>query len=252
MTAGADGAGAPVILRFIEVDSTQDLAFAVAAGGARDMTVVVADSQRVGRGRRGRAWHDAPRASLLMSVVMRPRLPVAAWPTLSLAAAVAVASALGGVAGIEARVKWPNDVLVRGRKLAGILLESRCGPDAPTVVAGIGINVAQRVFPPELADRATSLALEAHALPGRAQVLDAVLDELQRWRAVLEKDGFAPVRERWLALADGLGARVTVDGVTGVIVDLDGDGALVLDADGARHRVVAGEVQEETAHAARR
>jgi BirA family transcriptional regulator, biotin operon repressor / biotin---[acetyl-CoA-carboxylase] ligase len=187
-----------------------------------------------------------------MSVVMRPRLAVAEWPTLSLAAAVAVASALRRVAGIEARVKWPNDVLVCGRKLAGILLESRVGPHAPTVVVGIGINVAQRVFPPVLADRATSLALEANALPGRAQVLDAVLDELHRWRAVLEADGFTPVRERWLALADGLRERVTVDGVTGVVVDIDGDGALVLDADGVRHRVIAGEVREETAHAARR
>ncbi|HEY3065043.1 MAG TPA: biotin--[acetyl-CoA-carboxylase] ligase [Methylomirabilota bacterium] len=251
MTAGADGAP-PIILRFGEVDSTQDLAFAIAAGGAPDMSVVVADSQRVGRGRHGRAWHDAPGASLLMSLLVRPRLHVTAWPTFSLAAAVAVASALGRVAGIDARVKWPNDVRSRGRKVAGILLESRLGSGVPAVVIGIGINVAQRAFPPLLAERATSLALETGAVPARAQVLEAVLDELGRWRRVLEDRGFEPVRARWLALAEGRGERVTVDGVSGVFADLDRDGALLLDADGVRHRVVAGEVREEDGHAARR
>lgn len=251
MTAGADGPAPPRIVRFGEVDSTQDLAFTLAADGAGDMTVVIADSQRLGRGRRGRVWHDAPGASLLMSVLLRPRLDVAAWPTFSPTAAVAVATALARVAAIEARVKWPNDVLARGRKLAGILLESRIGAGVPTLVLGIGINLAQRVFPPPLAERATSLALETGATPDREQVLAAVRDELGRWREILERDGFAAVRERWLELADGRGERVTVDGVTGVIVDLDGDGALVLEDRGVRHRVIAGEVREEAAHAAR-
>jgi BirA family biotin operon repressor/biotin-[acetyl-CoA-carboxylase] ligase len=252
MTAGADAAAPPPIVRFGEVDSTQDLAFALAADGTADMTVVIADSQRRGRGRRGRAWHDAPGASLLMSIVLRPRLEVTMWPTLSLAAAVAVASALARVAEIETRVKWPNDVLARGRKLAGILLESRLGTAPSAVVIGIGINLAQRTFPSGLTGRATSLALETGVAPDREHVLAAVLDEFGRWRGILEREGFAPVRERWRALAEGRGERVTVDGVSGVMVDLDGDGALVLDDGGIRHRVIAGEVREEAAHAARR
>ena len=236
-------APAPAIVRLGRVESTQTIAFALAAGGAADGTVVVADSQAAGRGRRGRAWVDEPGASLLASIVLRPRLDPARLPGLSLAAAVAVAEALTRTAGLTPRLKWPNDVLIGGRKVAGILLESRVTGEQATTILGIGVNLSQRVFPADLAGRATSIWLASGRLVDRDSLLAALLDALAEWRRRLERQGFAPVRTRWRALADTLGRPVTVDGVSGVAVDVDADGALVVaDADGRRRRVVAGEV----------
>lgn len=234
-------AGARVVHRAGTVGSTQDVAFALAARGAADGTAVVAESQTAGRGRRGHRWHDEPGASLLVSVVVRTTLEPGARPLLSYVAAVAVVETLRRVAGVEARVKWPNDVLIGGRKVAGILLEAR---DA-VVVAGIGLNVGQRRFPPELAGRATSLALETGRAVDREAVLPVLLEELDRWRAVLEQGGFEPVRARWRAAADGLGRAIRVGDVSGVAVDLDAGGALVVDVDGVARRVIAGERSEE-------
>ena len=223
------------------VDSTQERAFALAAAGAPDGSVVVAETQTAGRGRRGRRWQDEAGASLLVSLVIRPRLAPPAQPLLSYAAAVAVVDTLRRATGLEARVKWPNDVLVGGRKVAGILLEARDG----VVVIGIGLNVGQQRFPSGLAGRATSVALETGRPEDREAVLAVLLEELDRWRGVLERDGFEPVRVRWRAAADTLGRTIRVDGAAGVAVDLDATGALVVDEGGERRRVVAGELSEE-------
>lgn len=261
------------IVRLDRVDSTQAAAFALAEQGAPEGTVVAADHQSAGRGRRGRPWHAEPGESLLVSIVLRPRRPVAALPVLSLVAAVAVAEALAA-AGVRARVKWPNDVLAGGRKIAGILLETRLNagggeweredpgragapqglsPGAagasprsasPVLILGIGVNIAQRAFPPDLAGRATSVALETGRPADREALLAALLDAFDRWRGRLEREGVGPVRERWLALAETIGRTVTVDGVTGVAEDLDGDGALLIRDGAALRRVVAGEVAD--------
>ena len=235
------------------VDSTQTTAFALAADGAEDRTVVVADYQASGRGRRGRTWEAAPGQSLLCTIVVRPRLAPTQWPAYSLVAAVAVAETLARTAALAARLKWPNDVLIAGRKIAGILLESRViGDSSAAVIAiGIGINLAQRAFPAALAARATSIVIESGRTVARDTMLAVLLEAFDAWRARLESEGMAPVRARWLTLAETIGRRVSIDGVSGVAVDLDLDGALVLEDAGRRHRVVAGEVLEETAHAAR-
>ncbi len=231
------------ILRLASVDSTQTVAFALAADGAPDGTVVVAEYQEEGRGRSGRAWYAPPGSALLASVVVRPRLAPRDLPLYSFAAALATADAIERLAGIEARLKWPNDVLVGGKKIAGILLEARTMSDhEPVVAIGIGMNVSQTEFPPELGGRATSLAIESGRTSAIDDALAALLDALARWRARLEREGFAPLRERWLARADTIGRRVDVDGVVGLAVDLGPDGALVI-ADGPiRRRVVAGEI----------
>jgi BirA family biotin operon repressor/biotin-[acetyl-CoA-carboxylase] ligase len=235
------------------VDSTQTTALALAADGADDRTVVVADYQASGRGRRGRAWEASSGQSLLCTILVRPRLVPTQWPAYSLLTAVAAAEALARTAALAARLKWPNDVLIAGRKIAGILLESRSVGDAATAVIaiGVGMNLAQRAFPAALAARATSVAIESGCAVARDTMLGALLDAFDAWRARLEGEGMAPVRARWLALADTIGRRVSIDGVSGVAVDLDPDGALVLEGAGRRHRVMAGEVLEETAHAAR-
>lgn len=223
------------------VGSTQEVAFAMAAEGAGDGTAVVADAQTAGRGRRGRRWHAEAGTGLLLSIVVRPTLAPPARPLLSYAAAVAVVEALRRVAGLEARVKWPNDVLVAGRKLAGILLEARDG----VVVVGIGVNVGQQRFPAELQGGATSVTLETGRPADREALLAVLLEEVDRWRGRLEHEGFEPIRARWCAAADTLGRRVRVDGAAGTAVDLDAMGALVLDGDGGRRRVIAGELIEE-------
>ena len=233
----------PTIVRLATVDSTQRVAFELAEGGASDGTVVVADTQTAGRGRRGRAWHDAPGDGLLVSIVLRPRLSVADLPKLSFAAAVAVAEALDLTTGLTTRLKWPNDVLVNGRKLAGILLESRIVAN-PLVVAGIGINMRQRSFPADLAGTATSVDLEGGRAVEGEELLEAVLDAFDRWRSRLESEGFAPLRARWLALADTIGREVTVGEHVGVAVDLAVDGALVLRQRGGFQHVFAGELAD--------
>jgi BirA family transcriptional regulator, biotin operon repressor / biotin---[acetyl-CoA-carboxylase] ligase len=256
MTPGGSALG--VVVRLDTVDSTQSVAFALAERGAADRTVVVADQQLAGRGRRGRTWSAPTGTSLLASIIVRPRLPQALLSTLSLTTAVAAAEALRRVARVDARLKWPNDVLVSGRKIAGILLESRMGgapaPDGsahagPAIVTiiGVGINLGQREFPVDLADSATSVALETGRAPSRDAVLTALLEEFDAWRARLEAEGFGPVRERWRRLSDTLGRRVTVDAVTGTATDLDVDGALLVDVGGSVKRVVAGTVSSSEA-----
>jgi BirA family biotin operon repressor/biotin-[acetyl-CoA-carboxylase] ligase len=242
-TDRAGDPGPPPIIRRHIVTSTQTLAFDLAAVGAADGTAVVADIQTEGRGRRGRRWSAPVGNALLVSVLVRPRLPWPQVPLLSYAAALAVVTTLERVAGMTARLKWPNDVLVGDRKIAGILLEARAGASGPpVVVAGIGINLAQRQFPTPLAGHATSVALETGHAPDREETLRTLLTEVGGWRARLEAEGAGPIREAWLAHADTIGRRVEVDGVSGVAVDLDLDGALVLEEAGVRHRVVAGEV----------
>ncbi len=251
MTPGASAPG--VIVRLDTVDSTQSVAFALADRGAADRTVIVADQQLAGRGRRGRTWSAPAGTSLLASIIVRPRLPQALLSTLSLTSAVAAAEALRRITGVEARLKWPNDVLVSGRKIAGILLESRLGSaaaaggsaqGAPWIVTiiGVGINLGQREFPPDLADGATSVALETGRAPSREEVLTALLEEFDAWRGRLEGEGFGPAREAWRRLSDTLGRRITVDTVTGIAIDLDVDGALLVDVGGSVKRVVAGAV----------
>ncbi|PYO11724.1 MAG: biotin--[acetyl-CoA-carboxylase] ligase [Candidatus Rokuibacteriota bacterium] len=236
MTVGGSTPG--VVVRLDTVDSTQSVAFALAERGAADRTVVVADQQLEGRGRRGRTWRAPAGTSLLASIIVRPRLPQALLATLSLATAVATAEALRRVARVETKLKWPNDVLVGGRKIAGILLESRTAARAETgssvtagipplvTIIGIGINLGQREFSPDLADSATSVALETGHAPSRESLLTALLEE----------------REGWRRLSDTLGRRVTVDAVTGVAADLDTDGALLIDVGGSLTRVLAGAV----------
>lgn len=237
MTARADPAAS--IVRLDTVDSTQRHAAALAAAGAADGTAVIAETQTQGRGRRGRVWKDAPGASLLLSVVVRTSLPAARLPTLSIAAGVAVAEALRAVSGLDARLKWPNDVLVGGRKIAGVLLERH----GDVVILGIGINVTPEAVPAELAAQATSIASEG-ATPDREALLAAVLETVAGWRTRLERDGFEPLRARWTALAGMLGRRIAVDGIVGTAAGLDADGALLVETDAGPARVLAGDVVE--------
>ena len=224
------------IIRLPAVDSTQSYAAARAREGASDGTVVVTDTQTAGRGRRGRLWHDVPGASLLVSIVVRSSLPLSRLPTLSLAAGIAVVDALAAV-GVDARLKWPNDALVGGRKIAGILLERH----GDAIVLGVGINVRSVAMPGDVAARATSVVAEGGAAD-REALLTALVEAFARWRAVLEREGFEPVRQRWTERAAMLGHRITADGIEGTALGIDGDGALLIATKAGTRRVVSGDV----------
>jgi BirA family transcriptional regulator, biotin operon repressor / biotin---[acetyl-CoA-carboxylase] ligase len=214
----------------------------LAGDGAPEGTVIVADYQTAGRGRRGRAWTAPPGSALLFSVLLRPPFPPARWPELSLAGACAVAEGVWAATGLTPRVKWPNDVLVGDRKVAGVLAEGIVGV-AAHVVLGVGINVlgGAELWPPALAERAASLA--ALGYRGQRQpVLTAVLGRLAARYADLCERGFAPVREacrRW----GTFGVPVAAGGHEGVAIDLGPDGELLLrHADGRTHAIRAGEI----------
>jgi len=226
------------------VESTQAVLARLAREGAPEGTVVTARHQTAGRGRRGRPWWDAPGQSLLMSVLLRPPIPIAQAPQLSLVAGLAVADALGPAAGVAARIRWPNDVLIGGRKVCGVLPETVSSADGRVghLLLGIGINVDQSEFPDDLRDHATSLRLATGVSHDQGRLLAGLLAVLDRRYAEWLAGGFARLREEWRRLASTLGERVRIpDGREGVAVDVDGDGALLVDAgEGVLTRVVAG------------
>jgi BirA family biotin operon repressor/biotin-[acetyl-CoA-carboxylase] ligase len=211
-------------------DSTNARARELAAAGAPHGTLVTADTQSAGRGRQGRTWVAAPGDALLMSVVLRELDPV-----LPLAAAVAVAAA----AGADARIKWPNDVWLDGRKVSGILLEGR--PQEGWAVLGIGVNVRTREFPEELRGIATSLALHGDEV-SREEFLAALVQELDHWLAAPAADVLEAWRER-----DALhGRRIRWAAGEGTAAGVDEGGALLVDlGDGETAKLDAGEVHLE-------
>ena len=220
-----------------ECETTQNLL----AGDAPEGAVATADHQRAGRGRQGRRWDDEPGSSLLVSVVLRPPAGAAA-AQLSLVCALSVAETVEHAAALEALVKWPNDVLVEGRKIAGILLEGRDG----AVVCGIGINVNQLegTLPAHARTPAASLRTLTGREHDRALVLVQLLARLESnydaWRA----SGVAPLLPE-LDRRDALRSReVTVGAVTGIADGFAPDGRLrVRDADGAETLFSSGEVE---------
>ncbi len=229
-------------------DSTNTLAFSEGLAGAPHGLTVVADAQTRGRGRRGRDWHSPAGAGLYASVLLRPELQPQAAPPLAFAAAVAVAEALEETLDLSPRLKWPNDVQLGGRKVCGILLEMSAEPERVAfVVCGIGLNVNAQTLPRELEHRATSLRLEVGRPVARPLVLAPLLAALERWVDRYVDEGFAPLREAWLARAAHLNQEVRVDTpnttIRGVAETLDADGALVLKLpSGESKRILVGDV----------
>ncbi|MDQ3660179.1 MAG: biotin--[acetyl-CoA-carboxylase] ligase [Actinomycetota bacterium] len=236
-------------LRFFEqIASTNSEALQWAEEGPPEGAAVVADHQSEGRGRLGRTWLSEPGAILPLSVVLRPRLSPDRFGLLSAAAGVAAAEAIGGVSGLSCRLKWPNDVTIAGRKVAGILLESRLGAGgAPAVVCGIGTNVRWAKLPEELGGRATSLSLEGASVD-RSLLAAALLHALEVVCGRLDgANGPAEVIERATALSEVLGkavgARVGGTLVLGVASALTAAGGLVLDTSGGPRVLDAGEIE---------
>jgi BirA family biotin operon repressor/biotin-[acetyl-CoA-carboxylase] ligase len=221
----------------VETDSTNQYALDRARTGETGELVVVADHQRAGRGRLGRTWSAPPGASLLVSVLLRPNLATEDRHLVVMAAAVAMADAVAVTTGVEAELKWPNDLLVGSRKLAGILAEA----SADAVVVGIGVNLDWPEIPAELAEIATACNLEGGRPATREDLLDAFLT---RYAAAL--DDLAATRRAYARRLATVGRRVRVERpdspLVGTAVGIDDSGRLLVDVDGTTHAVAAGDV----------
>jgi len=230
-----------------ECDSTNDDAARLARAGARHGTVVIARAQRAGRGRDGRAWASPRDAGLYLSAVIRPPLPLVDVPPVTLAIGIGVCDAARTM-GAAAMLKWPNDVLVHGKKLAGVLVEAHSqGNRLESIVVGIGVNLAAAALPPELLATATTLEHATGAPVDRAAFIEQLLAQVERWMDRYIASGLSAIAPSWHErMAQGIAARARVDGadLSGEVAGLDGDGALLLrDSVGRLHRVRSGDVE---------
>jgi BirA family biotin operon repressor/biotin-[acetyl-CoA-carboxylase] ligase len=237
---------------FAETHSTNDIASSLAEHGAPQGTTVLASTQTAGRGRFGRSWFSPPGAGLYVSIVCRDQQ---AAPFLTLAGGVAVADGVRTATGLPVQIKWPNDVVVQDRreaarrKLAGVLAEAKSAPEGlQYVILGFGINLGPAAYPPELADRATSIEVElGRQVDGPAVLAETLAAFAERFRE-LERGDSAAVLARWRALApSSRGAAVeweTTDGPTrGITTGIDDHGALLVRVGDRTERIISGEVR---------
>lgn len=179
----------PKVLRFESLPSTNTELARLASEGAAEGMSVVADEQTAGRGRLQRLWSSPKGAGLYFSILLRPTIPQNYWPLITFMAAIAVGDALREPCNLQTDIKWPNDLLSGERKICGILAEAIDTPSGRAVILGIGINLTQNAFPPELADVATSVAAATGRVPERERILAALLEALSRWYALLDQPG---------------------------------------------------------------
>lgn len=235
------------LLTYKRLASSNDEAKRLAREGAADGTTVWPCVQTAGRGRRGRAWVSIP-GNLHVSFILRPNCPAAAAAQLGFVSALALGETMLTMTPreTELRYKWPNDVLLNGRKVSGILLESEMNAAGAVdwLIIGIGVNVVDH--PADTPYPSSSLREEGCINADATTLLEGLAACLAAWLGRWRAEGFAPIRAAWLARAFGLGlvqtARLEREEVTGRFVDLDGDGAMLLETATGRRRVAAGEV----------
>ncbi len=221
-----------------EIDSTQNAVRELAEEGAAEGVVVIADMQQAGRGRMGRSWLAPRGKGIWMSLLLRPLVPIHCAPQLTLLAAVALCRSLRRETGLDIGIKWPNDLLINGKKISGILLESAAEDERlKYIIAGIGIsvNMSQSDYPEELLEKATSLRIASGKSFNRAQLLTAFLLEWETLYKLYLETGFQSIAALWESLSVSLGRRMeltTPQGkLTGVPIGLDGSGAIIVKRD---------------------
>lgn len=237
------------VREFETCGSTNTEAASWARDGAPEGAVVLSEHQTAGRGRLGRTWADTSGQNLLFSVVLRPSLPPDRLGLITLAGGLAVTDAVAEwAAPVEPRIKWPNDVLLGGRKCCGMLLESSLGAE-PFVLLGIGLNVNQDAFPAEIAEHATSLRLETGQLVARELLFAHLLHRLEHWIDRLYGGAHEAVRHAFTERMTGRGEPATIrlrggDGhaLEGIIEGVDTTGALRLRSGDTVHTLHAGDV----------
>jgi BirA family biotin operon repressor/biotin-[acetyl-CoA-carboxylase] ligase len=232
---------------FESIDSTNACAKTLAETGTIEGTVVVADHQSAGRGRLGRSWKSEPGTNLLFSIVLRPSLKKESAGLLTFYSAVFIARALERVSEHSIECKWPNDIMLNGRKCCGILLENSFLQDRfDFSVIGIGINVNQSSFPDDLAARATSLLKELERKFDRANLLQELLREADALLPCVQKGDSAKIMEEWNSRCSMFGRPVTIahgdEHVSGTALRLDAEGGLVIDTPKGQATFYAGDV----------
>lgn len=242
--------GTKSIVCLRETDATNIRAKDLAGSGAPEGTVVIAETQTMGRGRKGRTWFSPYRDGVYVSIILRPEISPSAAPRMTLMAAVAVAEALDSLVQLKVRIKWPNDILVNGRKLAGILTEISMEMDeVEYMVVGLGLNVntPAKSFPVDIRGKATSILIETGERSSRVDLIRAYLKCYDKYYEILKKSGFEPIMKRWKEFSDIIGRCVAVDVIgkkhVGMVVDIDNDGVLILKDDQSRfHRIFSGDI----------
>ena len=220
------------VVVYDRVASTNDVAWELAGGGAAEGLVVLAEEQSRGRGRMGRRWHS-PRGGLWMSIVLRPDPPAGGVTVLTTAASVAVARAIRSCPGCHATIRWPNDILIGGRKVAGVLVETRSAGNAQGAsILGIGVDVNCSEFPDDLKDTATAVSRCAGGPVRRVEVARSILQNFDGFYRQVSSGEHAAIGEEWVAMSSTIGRRITIiqNGRTykGEVVDMDPiDGLMV-------------------------
>ena len=238
------------VVSLSETDSTNIQARRLAEDGALEGTVIIADRQSAGRGRLGRRWESPSGVNIYCSILLRPNIPVQQAPQLTFLSAVAVVETLNKVCQLTAQVKWPNDILVNGAKISGLLNEMNAETEQiHFVILGVGINLnmIEKQFPKSLNYPATSVFLETGGLVDRLLFIRTFLRCLDQYYAEFLREGFVPIRRRWENLCDIINRQVEVEqgsgSFCGTVVGLDLDGALRVQLNNGKvERVLAGDI----------
>jgi BirA family transcriptional regulator, biotin operon repressor / biotin---[acetyl-CoA-carboxylase] ligase len=235
------------IFVYDSIDSTNSRAKSLANAGAEEGTVVVADSQTAGRGRMGRIWQAEAGSSLLISVIIRPKLGPDKAGLLPFFAAVGVALTIEAVTGTSCECKWPNDILLNGRKCCGILMESTFKNNSiDAVIIGIGINVNQKTFGTELEDKATSLSLECGKDFDRKDIFQRLMTLSGSLYLEVKTGNFVNILQEWKSRAAIFGKNISLiqadEVVCGTVSDIASDGGLIVETKTGRRAFYAGDV----------
>ncbi|WHY74975.1 biotin--[acetyl-CoA-carboxylase] ligase [Fictibacillus enclensis] len=233
------------------VKSTQEIAQRLSQSGAYEGTLVVADEQTGGRGRLGRQWQSPKGTGVWMSLILRPDIPLQKAPQLTLLAAVGITKAISKVTGLRPEIKWPNDILVNGKKVVGILTELQAESDrvhAVIIGPGINVNVGSDDFNDELKDIATSLKIESGKEIKRAELISVILKEMEELYHDYLNNGFALVKLMWESYANSIGRRIRVrtlnQQIEGIAKGITDDGILLLEDDeGNIHPIYSADIE---------
>lgn len=232
---------------FESIDSTNSCARALGDAGTPEGAVVAAEFQTNGRGRLGRAWVAEPGTSLLFSVLLRPPITIKIAGLLTLYASAAIARAVEHTVGLDVECKWPNDLLVQGKKFCGILIENSFQQSGISYsVIGAGINVNQSELPPDIIDRATSLSKEAGKTLDREVIFQSILTELDSMYTSVRQGKFHEAVSEWTQRCSMFGRAITIQEhqstVNGVASRLHQDGGLIITTDQGERTIYAGDV----------
>lgn len=240
-------------VHFLEsTDSTNNVAFALAKGGASEGTVVIADAQTKGKGRLSRVWQSPAGCNIYTSIILRPHISPVFAPQMTLMAGVAVAECLSRYCPTRVRLKWPNDVKISNKKVCGILSEmsaSSLGLDFVIVGIGVNVNMTKDDFDPTFRDISTSLKEETGSDISRLDLIAGLYDHVGEFYKMFLKNGFEPIRKIWLKYANNMGKCVSIvfkdDIQKGRVIGIDEYGALLIEEGNNIKRITAGDVSLE-------